>query len=597
MIKKETLETMEDLLVNLSEEIKGYNLNVAQQTPEYKFGLACYKVFGKELEQVTKMDIENVWPEGKGDGGIDIIYITEDEDGKKALNICQAKYGTNISKDLIDNAAKKMIETYNNIKDKKHSGYSNRLIHIVENKISEEADNLFFNIFLNIDKTLELAKNIDRIIKKYSKNDSVELRVFFKDDIITEMQKYQEQPQWVEQDKLIIGKGGRLEYNGTDARKDSGMVVNAKASSLYDLYRKYHVKGLFEQNLRFYTKKSSVDNPIKASIQNGGGDFWFHNNGIIIACEDYAYDTENVKLTNFSIINGCQTVSLIGQTWGDIDKSHNDKDFVVLCKIIKPSEGEDFEEFVKNIAKSANNQKPISIRDQRSNDEIQQKIKKDFKDKLNYFYEHKRGDKNKNRNKNKITNVDFGLIILSFYEQKPGTARNSKTTIFKSEPLYKSIFHRNYNYHVIGQMLELTKAIFKALENIDNIPETERTVKDFLNNGKYFVLAIIGYIFQKFYKTSSLWEIKNVLKKPLIDNFDDILKDIILNIGYFCDDAFDYACKDGAVTSMTNFLKTDNNYTNYIIKCVDRNLSYIIKKKEMKSFFDKIFSPKLSLSE
>jgi hypothetical protein len=74
---------------SVSNDIGNYNITQVQDTQEYKFGLACYKVFGKGLAQITKSDVETIWADGRADGGIDLMYITE-EDDKNILNICQA---------------------------------------------------------------------------------------------------------------------------------------------------------------------------------------------------------------------------------------------------------------------------------------------------------------------------------------------------------------------------------------------------------------------------------------------------------------------------------------------------------------------------
>ena len=57
--------------------------------------------------------------------------------------------------------------------------------------------------------------------------------------------------------------------------------------------------------------------------------FWFLNNGIIIACTEFEPDGDTIKLHNFSIVNDGQTTQLIGTY-----KGTNTKEFYIPCKIV-----------------------------------------------------------------------------------------------------------------------------------------------------------------------------------------------------------------------------------------------------------------------
>ena len=89
------------------------------------------------------------------------------------------------------------------------------------------------------------------------------------------------------------------------------------------------------------------------------------NNGIIIACEEFVIDGDNIKLYNFSIVNGCQTTTLLGKYSG----RDEGKDFPIACKIIMPSakSSEDFIKFISEIAEASNSQKAINDRDLKAN--------------------------------------------------------------------------------------------------------------------------------------------------------------------------------------------------------------------------------------
>lgn len=84
---------------------------------------------------------------------------------------------------------------------------------------------------------------------------------------------------------------------------------------------------------------------------------WFKNNGITIICSSFRLDGKEVKLKDFSIING-------GQTTYMIHKSKNvseELNFYLPCKIIKTigDTEDDKSNFILEIAKATNSQKAI----------------------------------------------------------------------------------------------------------------------------------------------------------------------------------------------------------------------------------------------
>jgi len=95
-------------------------------------------------------------------------------------------------------------------------------------------------------------------------------------------------------------------------------LVNVYAHSLRDLYDRYKDDGLFEQNFRYFVTNKRIDKDIQGSLEKKRDRFWYLNNGIIIGCKDFHRDGKRVKLWDFSVINGCQTTTLIGSTKGAI---------------------------------------------------------------------------------------------------------------------------------------------------------------------------------------------------------------------------------------------------------------------------------------
>lgn len=136
------------------------------------------------------------------------------------------------------------------------------------------------------------------------------------------------------------------------ASSQEGIIVNISNISLAKLYNAYHTKGLFNLNIRKYIRNKKVDDGIKYTLDKNRENFWFLNNGLTIACEDFDPDGDTIKLYDFSIVNGGQTTTLIGNYSGS-----NDDEFFIPCKIVKSSEKLDIDkkyDFYNEIAEATN---------------------------------------------------------------------------------------------------------------------------------------------------------------------------------------------------------------------------------------------------
>lgn len=157
-----------------------------------------------------------------------------------------------------------------------------------------------------------------------------EISLFFGKDIEEEIAESESRRPTVEQGKIQIDRAGNyLEYG------DDAVIVNASAFSIKTLYARYNIQLLAK------------------------------NNGITIVCDYFNIDGREVKLKNFSIINGGQTTYMLAKS-RYIDENH---DLLLPCKIIR-TEGTTEDEknaFSLSIAKAINTQKPIKAVDLKAN--------------------------------------------------------------------------------------------------------------------------------------------------------------------------------------------------------------------------------------
>lgn len=84
-----------------------------------------------------------------------------------------------------------------------------------------------------------------------------------------------------------------------------------------ELYLK-HDDRLFDRNVRLFlgARKGGVNAGIRDTIDSDSDrpNFWAYNNGVTFVCDSYSLEGGKLTLTNFSIVNGCQTTVSIANS-------------------------------------------------------------------------------------------------------------------------------------------------------------------------------------------------------------------------------------------------------------------------------------------
>lgn len=568
---------MADVIIKAINEIRSQVPETNSLSDDLLFGAVAYKYFFNE-GKFNKSDFKNSYVDGINDGGIDLIAV-EENDLEKSLVLIQSKniQGIN-SKDEIKDIFTKMSQTVSDFKNEKVGGYNDRLRRIFREKYDDASDDSNFStiklvVFLGFDKEEEYKSRIYTHLSKVEALDDFECLIYFKSEIIHQIDSFDEEKRYVPSGKINIFNDDGFIKNGSN-----GLLVNISANSLRDLYDRYKNDGLFEQNFRYYIKNEKIDDQINQSLKKKRDKFWFLNNGIIIGCKDFTADGDNIKLTDFSIVNGCQTTTMIGSYKGP----NEELDFPIPCKIIKPDKsGEDyFNEFISEIAEASNSQKPISDRDLKSNQIEQRKLQKLLKENEPKIYvEIKRGEgilrKRNLENWQKIKNDQFGQIVLACLLQQPGTARSAKKKIFADKSTYNRIFKRSHDKSTIVDLLKLSDLYDKFTSNI-TLNETASNVS---KNGKYSILAIVCFLIKhkrklidiKLDTNSSEWSSGlaadnlsgQLFNSERPDDYEKILNSIFNQIIRTL--SVLYESREKLETSVTNFFKTDKKYHSIIL--------------------------------
>ncbi|WP_281703610.1 AIPR family protein [Parvimonas micra] len=539
---------------------------------------------------IGEQDIREDFVDGSSDGGIDFIFNLDD-----TMYLVQGKSSQNLIMDDISNIFTKMDSTVKDFDKGKYHRYSEKLKSAYLNAYDDlsENKNITLVLFTNTVFNDNMREKIENFKKIGSFND-YNIEVYGADEIEFKISSSEFEKEYIDKDFLDLSETrNALKYG------ENGIIVNIKASSLKKLYTKHSKNGLFSYNLREHISQKNVDNGIENTIRSDRKNFWYYNNGITIGCEEFTLDGNILKLYKFSIINGAQTTTKIGQS-KLIDK---EQDFDLVCKVVKASSTLDNEsDFIMKISEASNSQKPIKARDLKANSREQKLLQqKSASNKNALAIEIKRGVKPKNYNKvekwARVTNEYIGQLILACLLQKPGSARSGKITIFTSEKLYNQIYRRKHDYDILYDLVRIGDKYddFKAkfTEDTDDVNRIAAC-----KNGKLETLAVIFYfykIFNNIIDNSSDKKLNedNITDTQLTlnykgDDYDKILYSLFKFIINRFTDIYEKKKESFKFTSYSNFFKTDSIYKDVILNDFDRALNDDWDREKLKEYM-KIF--------
>jgi hypothetical protein len=523
--------------------------------------------------------------DGPNDGGIDFIFYNDDE---SKLILGQSKYTASLDANAVIAEFNKMFSTYQNFKKQNTGIYNEALKKELTNAMDQMPDDNSGTVEYHLYTKAEsfdveaVAIRMEQTMPDDFPIDSA--KVFDKAEIENAIEASQQNIDIVSEGSILIDKPKN--YLSYESNSLEGIMCNVKSSSIVKLYNLYQNSGLFDLNIRRFIKNKLVDDAIKKTLDKDRINFWFLNNGIIIACEDYSIDGYKITLSNFSIVNGGQTTQLIGEYKGKATE-----DFVIPCKIVAVKDNKTAPELFNKIAQASNSQKPILPRDLRANSKEMVALAHWLKDE-NIFLEIKRGTadkKTKAKFKYSLKNDELGQLLLSFVHQQPGTSRSGKKTIFDNAEYYGKLFRVNYQKDsnkktFIIDLIDLKAkydaldAAFKDPNDKDHYLRSEEM--EILQNGRQTIIALLGLCYrlvnQQITKEQlaggqNALSIDNFAYGPILSNYkkDDLdqkFEAIVTTLITILYELYDKAYRSGLTSSVSNFMKTDSKYYEQVVK-------------------------------
>lgn len=548
------------------------------------FTLLCIKYFfysesGIAFDQDV---IEEFLTDGANDGGIDAIFNDPTSEGNDLI-IVQSKFyeNTALGTDNVAGELYKINETLKKLQSNKISEFNDKLVTAYRNATSQMEDNANIRIvfFTSYQPKNKRERNkLDKSMRDYFGKYDLEMN--FRSDIEAQIELCDNGKLCVDYDKIMIDdKNNYLKY-------EDSIIVNISALSLQELQNRRR-NGLLGMNLRYYVRQKAVDTGIEKTIHKEPENFWYKNNGILIICDDYEIDGKEIKLWNFSIVNGGQTTNRIGKL--DIER-----DFYLQCKVVK-SKGNTTQmkdKFALEIAEATNSQKPVKKADLKANTPEQIRLKERLH-RCQVYYITKKGDKTPKQYSEPYqtaTLEQVGKLGLAAVLQMPGSARSNSQRMYNDE-YYYSIFGQDAKEGVIADLLKMSYYYGKFVKvYIKDKGYDEKTVLPMMKNGRTFQYACVTFLCKINYGVFTYDTIAGMLNnvddlKIAIRNMGNIEKlisvklqdeeEIFMEIfsvigdevlGYCFDSALYKAEEEQRTLAPSDYLKSDANYYKDVIR-------------------------------
>ena len=299
------------------------------KSDDYVFSALCVKshLFKNPALVLYENDFDEMIVDGQYDGGVDVL-LTDPNSEESDMVIAQSKFYTSISADDVMNAMTKMASFFKDMSQGHYEQVNAKVQRRFLTLNAELGDESKVH-FVFYTSAPQAGINRSRIEKKFREqftdSSRFEVSFFFGKDVEEEIDESESRRPTVEQGKIKIDSTDNFLLYG-----DNAVIVNASAFSIKALYAQHNIQ-LLAKNLRYHISGRDIDRGIEETIRYAPESFWLKNNGITIVCGDFEIDGREVKLHDFSIINGGQTTYMLHKS-RYIDEDH---DLFLPCKIIR----------------------------------------------------------------------------------------------------------------------------------------------------------------------------------------------------------------------------------------------------------------------
>jgi hypothetical protein len=297
----------------------------------------------------------------------------------------------------------------------------------------------------------------------------------------------------VSEGRIELAKGDFLEEDGPYGRSYVATVPGTSLAALFD----EHGNRLFDQNVRLFlgTRRGTVNAGLAETLGDTSerGNFWAYNNGITIVARKVEASGLNghLDLTDFSIVNGCQTTVSIAEA-----SDAAQQDVAVTARIIAAEDPE----LIERIIRFTNSQTPINVWDISARDKLQQRLRTELS-KLDppWFYALRRGeletladkDKYGRRGERRVLPFPLSAQYLAAFRGLPVEAYKEKALLFTVHK--DGVFPPDTEPRDLLWAWAVGQAVDRAIPAIREEMGGDDVAAAILKRGaRFFVTAIVG---------------------------------------------------------------------------------------------------------
>lgn len=472
------------------------------------------------------------------DLGVDIVL--EDPDGKQLL-LVQAKW-TGRNKSVDHNDLESFFSIHDRLMDRSFvrtgSQHAQELLDSYPDKIRDG-----YSVRLRFATNRSAAANnrrqklIDGYNEKYKENNFKVICEFYAQDKLKELEHQIESTESgiLDSIQFSVKNNEAVEFN----EPRHSLICRISGNELTNMYGQ-HKQSLFTINIRMPMGiERAINREIKETASNDSESFFFYNNGVSAVCSSFNYDAKknNVVAKRFQIINGAQTVGAIAHADGT-------DELAVLFRLTETSEktGGDFTD---NIIRCNNTQNAVEVADFRSNDPIQNFLKRELvhlsgKGAIpNFYYQPKRGDKQKGRGGKRLTSKDLAALRYAILYGPVDTYRDAK---FLFDATDKGWYWRAFGtngvpvdkwrpseLNEVGLALALDNAVkdlHAKSKKQDNPPEITR----YLYRSSRYIVALIFEALRTRFDNDSEWTVELFMDKKKFQDTQRALLQVAMRL-------------------------------------------------------------------
>lgn len=582
-----------DFILNKIHAMKEAYPSFRDKPDEFVFSALCVKAhfYKNPALIISDEKLLEIVVDGQYDGGVDVLLSDPNSDASD-LVIGQSKLYRTIRNEDVQDALMKMClffkDMINGRFEEVNENVQGRFLSL-NAEVGEESK-IHFVFYTSAIKGGIRNDRLERKVKEQFTDSpyQIEVTIMFASDIEQEIKESESRRPTVENGKIRLDKADNYLLYG-----DNAAIVNVSAYSIKELYARHSIN-LLARNLRYHIKGRDIDKAIADTINNDPESFWLKNNGITIICDDFDIDGREVKLTNFSIVNGGQTTYMLHRN-PNINEHH---DLYLPCKIIQTTGDNEDEKnaFSLEIAKASNTQKPIKPVDLKANSPEQVRFASAMRE-VGIFYQTKRGENPPAMFRNEALNsdlMDIGKLCLAGIFQIPCTSRAKPSSIYQ-EKYYEKVFN--------GDQAQVAKVCRELLyidyyfrstyqkkfdrEN-DDKPDSANRIS-FAHNARTICIAFVALAARYYQHELSTQDIENMFSIARLESPVEAVYDIFYDLGHMnyllppskwdngnlYDAALDklfsaiieagiinynMACDNDSSLTATNYLKREKNY-------------------------------------